>query len=270
MNKDLTILLMAYDSYNDVWPGFVKCKKKYWKDCPYEMIMINCDVPLEKLNKNVQTGVDRVICAGKKTEWTERLHKALEEIDTPFVLLWLEDLFLDKKLDTSRIISYIELMNKNTDIGHIRICKDAEYQLEYDEDNTLGELLPNHAYRICTQPALWRKDYLYELTKEPMDAWNFEYQMGFKCDDYNMRCFITKDDLFHFTNMVWRGKWTKEAVALDKKEHLDIDYNHRKKHSIWSNLKTNINSLIYIVLGPDLVTKIVMKRRKMGKGIPKG
>lgn len=265
----MSIIFMAYDSYNDVWPGFIKCKNKYWEDCDYPIIMVNCATEKEQLSENVSSGVDRVICVGKETEWTERLHKALENIESRYILLWLEDLFVDRPLDSMIIKSYVDLMDKHEDIGCIRICNDSGYQRECEWDKTLGELLPGHAYRVSTHPSIWRKEYLYQLTEKYVDAWNFEYQVGYECDKYSYRNFITKKDVLHFTNMVWRAKWTKEAVQLDKKENLEIDYSKRKKHSFWSNFKTDINTLIFKVLGADRVTKIVMKRRANGKGIPK-
>lgn len=268
LKNDLTIVVMAYDSYSDVWPGFVKCKQKYWKDCQYETVMINCDTAIENLNENVSGGFNRVICAGTGLEWTERLHIGLKEIKSPYVLLWLEDLFLSQEFSNEVVERYIDILKMHEEVGHIRICKDLQYQKEYPEDDTLGEILPGHAYRVSTHPAIWKTEYLMKLTEEPMDAWNFEYQKGFSCDEYNLKSLIVKEEVFRFTNMVWRAKWTKEAVRLDKLEQLDIDYSKRKKHSLWSNIITSVNTMIYKFVGADRITRLVMKRRKMGKGIP--
>lgn len=269
MTEELTIILVAYDSYNDVWPGFIKCKQKYWNNCPYKTIMINCNVPKEQLPENVKNGLNDVLCEGLNTQWTERVHTALQKINTPFVLLWLEDLYIDRFIDNDVIINYLNILKNNNDIGHIRLCNDTNFQLDFIDDDSLGEILPNHAYRVSTHPALWKKDYLYQLTEKPMDAWNFEYQAGYFCDKYNLRSLMTKKDVLHFSNMVWRAKWTREAVILNKKENLNLDFSHRKKHSLFSNLKTDIDKIIYKVLGAELVCKIVSKRRMKGKGIPK-
>ena len=256
----MIILMMAFDSYSDVWEGFMHCKQKYWSDCQYPMVIVTCE------EKNVPSGIDRVITTGKELEWTERLHKALEQIDSAFVLLMLEDLYIDKAIDTERIKQCIDLM-KQYNIGHLRLMPDIKYQQNFDKNTEYGEYTEGHAYRISTHPAIWKKEYLYELTEKRMDAWNFEYLISFESAKYPEKCLCTKDKVVSFTNTIWRQKWTREGVALCNREGLTIDFSKRPKHSVWSNLKTDINTLIYHIVGADRITKIIIKMRRNVKKI---
>lgn len=252
---DMTILMMAFDSYNDVWDGFVHCKEKYWSDCRYPMVIVTCE------ETNVPQGIDKVITTGSGLEWTQRLHKALEQIDSRFVLLMLEDLYIDRKVNSGRIAQCISLMKEHS-IGHLRLMPDIKYQRDYEKNDKYGEYTKGHAYRISTHPAIWKKEYLCSLTEKAMDAWNFEYLVSFESNKYPEKCLTCKDKVISFTNTIWRQKWTREGVALCKQEGVTIDFTKRKKHSAWSNLKTDINALIYHIVGADRVTKLIIKQRK--------
>lgn len=254
-NSNMTILMMAYDPYCDLWGGFVKCKEKYWSDCSYPLVIATCgDVA-------VPNGVGQQIATGDNMEWTQRLHKALLEIDSPFVLLMLEDLFIDEKVDNKRVAKCLDFMEKH-DIGHCRLCKDVKWQADYRGDSRYGEYLRGHAYRISTHPAIWKREYLLKLTEKPMDAWNFEYLVSYESNAYPESCVCVKRPIISFVNTVWRQKWTREGVSLCKREGIPIDFHIRAKHGLRSNFITDINKLIYHILGPDLITKMIIKKRK--------
>ena len=256
MNKeDMTILMMAFDPYCDVWDGFMYCKKKYWPDCKYPMVIVTCE------ETTVPHGIDRIITTGKELEWTERLHKALEQIDSKYILFMLEDLYIDSRVNSDRIDQCIELMEQY-DIGHLRLMPDIKYQQDFDKNTEYGEYTEGHAYRISTHPAIWTKEYLYKLTEKKMDAWNFEYFISFESTNYPEKCLCTKDKVVSFTNTIWRQKWTREGVALCNREGLVIDFSKRPKHSVWSNLRTDINTFIFHIAGADRVTKMIIKKRQ--------
>lgn len=254
MNNKCAVVVMAFDSYNDVWDGFFKCKEKYWKDCEFPTYMITCETT------DVPSGVNRVITTSKNVEWTERLHMALEEIQEQYIILLLEDLYIDAIVDNKKILECINIMDNDT-IGHLRLNPDIKYQIDYSKNDLYGEYLPGHAYRISTHPAMWQKSYLQKLTEKSIDAWSFEYEMSYESDKYEEKSITTKEKVISFTNTIWRQKWTREGVMLCKREKIVIDYSRRGKHSFWSKVKTDIGALIYHIVGADLVTKIKMKTR---------
>lgn len=253
--NNMTILIMGFDLYNDVWDGFMYCKKKYWADCEYPVVMVTCT------ETSVPDGVDRVITTGVDIEWSARLHMALEKITTPYVLLFLEDLYIDRSVDSKQICNCLDLMNKYESIGHLRLMPDVPYQQDFLDNSAYGEYLPGHAYRISTHPSIWKKEYLLKLTKEIMDAWSFEYEMSFKSAKYREKCLCSKDTIISFTNTIWRQKWTKEGMELCKRENILIDLNRRGKHGVFSNIKISINNFIFKVFGADKITKIILWKK---------
>lgn len=252
---DMTIVMMAFDSYSDVWEGFIYCKEKYWADCLYPMIIVTCE------KRNVPYGIDEVITTGGQLEWTERLHQALEQIDTEYILFMLEDLYIDRKVDSNRIEQCIDLM-KQFDIGHLRLMTDIKYQREFEPDHRYGEYMVGHAYRISTHPAIWKREYLFRLTEKPMNAWDFERVISYESGKYPERCLCTKETVVSFTNTIWRQKWTREGINLCKNEGLVIDYETRSKHNFWDNFKIDIGNLAYSIIGADRVNKVLVKRKK--------
>ncbi len=250
----LTILMMSFDSYHDVWDGFYKCKEKYWPDCAYPTVQVTCE-EVEKPD-----GADRLIAAGADTEWTERLHTALEEIDSQYVFLMLEDLYIDKPVDNERIEGFLSFLEQHPDVGHLRLYPDIDWQQDYEDVPEFGEYVRDHAYRITTHPAIWRREYLLRLSEPVMDAWNFEYRQSFASNELSEACLTTKDIALSFTNTIWRGLWTKEGMELCKKVGIPVDLSYCRKHSVWSNLKTRLGEIVYILLGAERVTRWKMKR----------
>ena len=106
MKNNLTILVVSYDGYRDMWNDFFNCKKLNWPDCPYETVLAN------NIDDFQYEGV-RVINCGKDAQWSTRTRKALEAINTKYVCFMLEDFFISKKVETTVIEDVLKTMETN-------------------------------------------------------------------------------------------------------------------------------------------------------------
>ena len=86
-NSDLTVLVASCDAYNDVARNFIGLFRKYWQDCPFEVVFVT----EEKIVDSEGCGFDRNILCGPGGSWCSRLVKALDEIKTPYVLMLCDD-----------------------------------------------------------------------------------------------------------------------------------------------------------------------------------
>ena len=100
-NKDCSILVTSCDAYRDIERPFVTLFRKYWPDCPFELVLVT-----ETANGAASTAdsdtpqFDRIHATGKGKNWCQMLAEALAQIETPYVLLLMNDYLLTSPVDT--------------------------------------------------------------------------------------------------------------------------------------------------------------------------
>ena len=99
-NKDLTVLVASCDAYRDVEMPFLRLFRKHWSDCSFELVLVAETGRGEVPNT---PSFDRVVATGFGKNWCQMLVEALEKIDTPYVLMLMNDYFLDAPVDAEMI-----------------------------------------------------------------------------------------------------------------------------------------------------------------------
>lgn len=169
-SKDLSIVVVSCDKYSDLWDDVFNLKDKFWPDCPYKTYLATDKAPYNR------EGVD-VIHFGNIREWMVCTRKALESIDTPYVLFLMEDYFITKQIDNMSIedvlcfmkeqnASFVNMHNKPYFLKNEDMCyKDQRFVK-----------IPKHLrYGLDTAGAIWNRDFFIEqLNREDGNAWRFE------------------------------------------------------------------------------------------------
>ena len=229
--KNLSIIVHSCDSYFDSWNPFFFLFFKYWNDIPFPVYL--CTETLEYSHTKVKT-----ILPGKK-EWSQRLIEALNAINTKYVLLLLDDYLLYKKVDSKRII---ELMNviEETTAACLRIFPAPPPDAPLSNKKGIGIINKGARYRVSTQATIWNTEILLSLLKPDETVWQFEEFgtmrstniaqpfLSVEADDINKNYPYT----YIFTGII-RGRWTREAINLCKKENIQLDLNYRKAKPKW-------------------------------------
>ena len=235
LNKDeCTILVCSCDSYEDTWYPFFKLFKKYWPDCPYEIILntesksysfedlnIHC---LQKFrNRNVPYG--------------ERMIAHLKTVSTPYTLVLMDDFFLRKPVNEGELQRVINWLKND------RRAVVFSFQLVKDEMNTDSPKYKGYCkrpiygeYKFNFQAAIWKTDYLLKSWKKHESPWEWETIANFRTfnDKYDFYCLKNTGAMpidYGFRNSgmgVYRGKWVLETVdELFKENDIVIDYSKR-------------------------------------------
>lgn len=217
---NLAILVISCDKYSDLWPIFFEFKKKYWPDCKYKTY----------LGSNYKkSGIDNVesISIGEDLSWADNVKKMLMSIDSEYILMLLEDFFIDRRIDNS-IIEMALKFAKEEKIDCLRLEPLPPPPRIHHKFIKVGKLNPGAPYYVSTQPAIWKKSVLVELLHEGYSAWEFEQKNSKICSEackYNF--WGAKRYLFHHKNGVERGKYYRSTVDLLTKEGIHIDYEIR-------------------------------------------
>jgi len=199
VNTDCVIVISSCDAYSDLWRPFFNLFFKYWEDCPFEIIL--CANFKEFEDKRVKT-----FLIGKDEGWSKGITKALESINAPNVILMLEDFFLEDKVDTAKVLYYLNWVMQNNAMM-LRLCTIPGPDLP-SRDKEIGIISIGTPYRVSTQTSIWNKDCILSLIKSDESIWYFEWS-GSKRSNllYKEGFYGVWETVVHFHHVVERGRW---------------------------------------------------------------
>lgn len=166
MKAECAILVPSCDAYSDVWPLFLHGLRIRWPDCPYPVYF----------GTNEWTDVAANVITLRSKEglvWSNRLCDYLRQIEAPYVLLMLEDFILRKPVPTATI-EYALAFCRTEGVDCLRLVPRPPPQTARQRGEYWHEVLPGESYRISTQAAIWRREYLLELLQPDKSIWQFE------------------------------------------------------------------------------------------------
>lgn len=234
-NPDCTVLVTSCDAYRDVEAPFLTLFRKYWPDCPFELVIVS--------ETGAAEGYDRTILMGRSPEWRTRTVGALERITTPYVLFLCNDYFLDAKVDTAKILSFVEEA-KAKDALNYRLCPDPPRAVK------------NTAYSVSCKAGIWNREFMLSLARRYASAWEFERRGSFDFDLSDPRPLLVTERLeFPFLDVVHKGCWEPWAVDFLRREGLEIDFTRRGLPSLSVRFKEWLKGVVFR-LNPELVTRI--------------
>ena len=173
----MAMLVLSCDKYSDVWDDFFNLKERFWPDCPFDWYIVTESLDYQRNH------VSSIKC-GKELNWAGRFRKAVQTVGTPYIGLYLEDYFIQAPIDNARILSFLELMEKDKvsflNLGNVFHHIIHQPNPEYYKEHLM--IIPQHLrYGIDTAAAIWDKGFLLEkLGTEDYSAWKFECD---RCDE---------------------------------------------------------------------------------------
>lgn len=233
-NQQLTILLTSCDAYSDAWEPFFALWQKYWADCTYPFVLNSETKTFHSDFFNINT-----VCGGKDLTWSKRLKRCLKTIKTEYVLLCLEDYFLQKPVNTEVFYAAVQTMNDNPNLGVIQFAIDIP--TKYDNNIQINHYFsPVPKYqkdrkngRIFCVLSLYRTQYLKKLLISAESPWEFEVfgslrSQYYKNDVYrensnHSRCFTYYIEP-KFGYAISRGKWLPKNRELFDQNNIDVDF----------------------------------------------
>lgn len=231
---DVTLLVNSSDGFDDCWPAFFRLLQRHWPDCAYP-VLLNTETKdwslpgFDLRASRVAEGETR------RLTWSECLIAATDRIETPLLLYFQEDYFIDKAVRSDVIARAVELMLANPDIGHIGLTHHGSMgpftPSPFPDFSVVGQ----HArYRISTQAGLWRPDVLRSYLDPQENGWMFEI-LGTRRAHRRRDRFLVADfdeaaggpaiDYTH-TGII-KGQWHKAMPQLFAAHGLEMDFERR-------------------------------------------
>ena len=209
-NHNLDILVISCDAYSDVWDVFFKSFNRQWTNCPLKLNLLSN-------NKSYDSRQVNTIKVGEDISWSDNLLRGIQDIKNDYVLLLLEDLFLNNKISNDYFNQISNWIDEN-DPNYLRLC--ISHKPDYFDD-LIGEIPQVTPYKTSTMPCIWKKSVLKALLKEGESAWDFEIKgskRAYKYDGF----YAVYNDFLAYENGIIKGKWRRSVVKNSNNYGLNI------------------------------------------------
>lgn len=218
-HPQVAIYIPSCDAYSDLWDPFFELLWRHWPDCPFKIY----------LGSNTQEFADaRVVTlkSDKGLVWADRCLDHLGQISEPVVLLWLEDFFLRRRVDTSLLLMAVRDFTCLDARVFRLVSRPAPRQLLTGK--YYGELEVGAAYRISTQAALWSKEFLKSMIVAGESIWQFEIKGSRRSDRFGTGFYgVDKDLLPYRHHVVERGRWFPWEAWYFGRMNIGCDFSRR-------------------------------------------
>ncbi|MBC8345263.1 MAG: hypothetical protein H8E56_03285 [Candidatus Marinimicrobia bacterium] len=214
-NKNIDLLVISYDGYSDIWDTFFKSFFHYWKECPLDIHLLSN----EKSYNHPQVHPIKV---GQDISWSDNLSNGINQLKKDYVLILLEDLFLNQKVSMTyfnQLSNWIIHNNPN----YLRLC--ISHKPEYF-DELVGRIPKITPYKTSTMPCIWKRSTLKRILQKGESAWEFEIKGTKRAYEYD-GFYAVYNDLISYNNGVIKGKWRNSILKEGNEYGLNINTTSR-------------------------------------------
>lgn len=210
---EVSFVILSCDRYSDLWDPFFGCFDKYWPDCPFKLFLVTNHSRYER------PGVS-VISIGPDRDYATNLLAVLDTVKTPWIILWVEDYFLTKTINTARLFSILEeAVSKGAD--YLKLTEDAPLSYNDAHGAQVGEIPRGVKYRSAIGTALYRRETLRKLLIPGMSIWQLDKsQRSNELNDVFMALTLksAKNPPLPSINSVIKGRWHWSAPSFLRRE----------------------------------------------------
>ena len=151
----IDILVISCDSYSDVWPYFFNYFFEHWDECPLDIYLLSN-------KKSYNDRRIKMINVMKDISWSDNLLNGLKSIDSEYVMLFVDDLFITSKISNNYFFKIKNWIDKyKPEYLKLNISNKPE-----KFDDLMGKIPKKSSYKTSTMPSIWRKETLEKLLRK--------------------------------------------------------------------------------------------------------
>ncbi len=231
------ILVNSSDPFEDCWEPFFRLFETFWPACEVPILLNTEQKPYTRPGLNLRATVVQHPDE-PRLPWSECLIRALRQIETPLVLYFHEDYFLEAPVDAAFIDEMAARMLADPRIRHIGLTHfGSEGPFAPTDDERLWQIGPKARYRLNTQVGLWHVDTLLRYLRPEENAWMFEIFGSARARRVAETLLTTNRMVRHprlgtgvvqYTHTgIIKGRWHPAMPALFAQHGLTIDFAQR-------------------------------------------
>ncbi len=222
--SDVTIIVSSCDKYSALWEPFFGSLFKYWPTL--NTTHKNTEILLVANSAQYQHPRVTMVNIRLETSWTDNILHALERVDSKYVLLALDDYWLNTPVNEARLAELMKLI-RSSDAAMLQVSyNDLRYQNGEKHSVVPGVMYRNKYahYKLSLQLAIWDKQALLDLLRPGENPWEFELAGTLRSHGYPRTIFtVDTNEPISYINATYQGHIREEAIshANDHKFYFD-------------------------------------------------
>lgn len=257
-NGKLAIYIASFDGYSDLWEPFFELFWKFWPDCPY-------DVYLGANSKDFDDDRVTILRSPNDAVWSDRARHHLEQIDHDYVLVMLDDWFVEAPVDAPAIARLVEIFDIVR--GHaIRLMPDPKPTLALGGLPEIGLMGLGIQNRTSTQATIWRRTSLLQLLRDGESLWEFEVYGAARSNMWSGGVFSVWTAPIKYFGAVDAGKFTRAATRYLERNNVTYAPEKRATKSFYEQSEHTVRNKITDALRLVLSHRARQKLRSFVEG----
>lgn len=253
--SSVCLLISSPSSYRDAFNISSDLFTKYWKDCPYKKIYATDFLEVELDGSDYD-----IIVTNEKDDWMTRMNFVLDKIQTEYVILLTDDLFIKKKINNQEISKLMNYIYENK-ILYTRLFKNNNFKKKQNKiESSYFKLKYNQSYARSLLGGIWNKEFLMStLRSNTENAWSLEEEWNKEGLARNNE-YISQHLYFHndyFFHAIYKGMWFRSVKRFLKTRGIALQSN-RKSLSITNTILIIVKKKFRDLLTPK--SKYIIKK----------
>lgn len=235
LQEKMTMLILSCELFSDLWEAHVKQLETYWPDRGMDTyIVTDAEHPTEFERV-------KVMATGAGLEFSERLAVALDQINTEYVFITLDDYFLREPVSNQKIKNLLEIMDAEK-LDYMRLFKRSK---KANGEKMCGHkgirwIINEKPYSVNLYVGIWRRDFMRKTIRDVRDPWRFEVSLARIATELKARCAVSLNREFVILDVVRKGKILNKANRYLKK--FDLYHGPRPVQSRWYEFKLGVRT----------------------------
>jgi hypothetical protein len=200
-----SIVVLSCDKYSSLWPSFFARLSKYWTDTPAATYLVTNHLEPDLPNVTI-------LAIGEDVDWSSNLLNALSRIDTDYIYILLEDVYVNKIVDKAYLDDVFkcitELSPNYVNTKALPVPRGLKF------GTRIREVVKGSHYRASLCNAFWKKDMLLELIIPGETPWEFE-RRGSERSNTHGGFYGTTRNMLEFDHIIIGGKVARDVVAIE-------------------------------------------------------
>ncbi len=217
------VLVAGRDSYRETWGPFFSLLFRYWPDCPFPIYLMT----EEETYRDARVHPVLIPAARDSSwekQWSVRMNRALDQINTPFFIFMHTDYFLERTVDTARLVKYLDQLATRPDLSAIRLIADPPPHDPWSEDVRLGVIRKGTLFSASFQATLWRTETFRRILA--LGDTPGECETRGSAESASIPGLFLgawkKDPVLPYLNGIHKGMWRYDALRLIQKHGIHI------------------------------------------------
>jgi hypothetical protein len=245
-SADLVCILVASsDRARDIFQIVFQNAAMIWRDCDWPRYV-------GFTTKHPDIHGFKALAATRPSDWRGELADQLDSLpnNIRYVTLIIEDFLFTSPVNGAELKTIADLMVIE-DLSYVRLISVSrnipgsiiEYFRRKLSSRPLRPLLFSEPYYSSVNVAIWKRDYLRKLLRQPGTIWEFEHTVSTE------RHYAVWKRVVNYQALVGRGKWYVEAPHLLAQQGLELSNSKRERHMLRTSFQRIRQKIAFQVFG---------------------